>query len=206
MKHQHITVNDSTLAADLARLLEDLQPADLLRIEHAARGLTVVHGALANLFGAARSPAPDSELLERVADEVAKLSALVSEELGKAASIAHLCRNEVQDTDAALVDANERTARYKTERDKLQEFKAYVHARLDAAGVTVDPESPHKAEGCRIGGRLDEVLADLEHQKKLVTALTYRVAAQSELLARRAAKQVPPALWEQIHEAEGGYP
>jgi hypothetical protein len=42
-------------------------------------------------------------------------------------------------------------------RDKLQRFKDYVHARLDAAGVTVDPESSHKAEGCRIGGRLDEV-------------------------------------------------
>lgn len=42
---------------------------------------------------------------------------------------------------------------------KLQRFKDYVHARLDAAGVTVDPESAHKAEGCRIGGRLDEVFA-----------------------------------------------
>ncbi len=45
------------------------------------------------------------------------------------------------------------------ERDKLLAFKKYVHSRLDAAGVTVDPESSHKAEGCRIGGRLDEVFA-----------------------------------------------
>ena len=44
------------------------------------------------------------------------------------------------------------------ERDALLLFKKYVHKRLDDAGVTVDPESPHKAEGCRIGGRLDEVL------------------------------------------------
>lgn len=43
--------------------------------------------------------------------------------------------------------------------EKLEQFKAYVHARLDAAGVPADPESPHKAEGCRIGGRLDIVLA-----------------------------------------------
>lgn len=42
---------------------------------------------------------------------------------------------------------------------KLQAFKDYVHKRLDEAGVTVDPESSHKAEGCRIGGRLDEVFA-----------------------------------------------
>jgi hypothetical protein len=43
--------------------------------------------------------------------------------------------------------------------DKLQAFKDYCHARLDAAGVSADPESSHKAEGCRIGGRLDEVFA-----------------------------------------------
>ncbi len=45
------------------------------------------------------------------------------------------------------------------ERDKLQKFKDYVHARLDAAGVPTDPDSPHKAEGCRIGGRLDILIA-----------------------------------------------
>lgn len=41
----------------------------------------------------------------------------------------------------------------------LEQFKAYVHKRLDDAGVPVDPDSPHKAEGCRIGGRLDVVFA-----------------------------------------------
>jgi hypothetical protein len=46
------------------------------------------------------------------------------------------------------------------ERDKLQRFKEYVHRRLDEAGVPTDPDSPHRAEGCRIGGRLDIVLAD----------------------------------------------
>lgn len=46
------------------------------------------------------------------------------------------------------------------ERDALAKFKQYVHGRLDAAGVPADPDSPHKAEGCRIGGRLDIVLAD----------------------------------------------
>ena len=42
--------------------------------------------------------------------------------------------------------------------DALQAFKDYVHGRLDDAGIPVDPESPHKAAGCRIGGRLDVVL------------------------------------------------
>lgn len=45
------------------------------------------------------------------------------------------------------------------ERDKLAAFKVYVHRRLDEAGVPADPESPHRAEGCRVGGRLDVVLA-----------------------------------------------
>lgn len=45
------------------------------------------------------------------------------------------------------------------EIESLAKFKAYVHRRLDEAGVPVDPESPHKAYGCRIGGRLDIVLA-----------------------------------------------
>lgn len=45
------------------------------------------------------------------------------------------------------------------ERDKLQAFKDFVHARLDAGGVTKNPNGPHSAEGCRIGDRLDIVLA-----------------------------------------------
>jgi hypothetical protein len=45
------------------------------------------------------------------------------------------------------------------EIDALRKFKAYVHKRLDDAGIPADPDSPHKAEGCRVGGRLDIVLA-----------------------------------------------
>lgn len=51
-------------------------------------------------------------------------------------------------------------ARLVAERDALANFKAYVHQRLDDAGVPIDPDSPHKAAGCRIGGRLDFVLAE----------------------------------------------
>ena len=60
-----------------------------------------------------------------------------------------------------LVDADGRAAAMdslKLERDKLRVFKDYVHKRLDDAGVEKDPESAHKANGCRIGGRLDIVL------------------------------------------------
>lgn len=55
---------------------------------------------------------------------------------------------------------NAEIARLTAALDKSLAFKNYVHSRLDAAGVTVDPESSHKAEGCRIGGRLDEVFAE----------------------------------------------
>ncbi len=65
-----------------------------------------------------------------------------------------------QDTDELCEEAVARIKALLAERDKLQAFKDYVHARLDAAGVPADPESPHKAEGCRIGGRLDVVFAE----------------------------------------------
>jgi hypothetical protein len=61
-------------------------------------------------------------------------------------------------------------AELEAERDKLQAFKDYVHARLDAAGVSADPESPHKAEGCRIGGRLDEVFAEIQRLRNECSA------------------------------------
>jgi hypothetical protein len=54
---------------------------------------------------------------------------------------------------------------------KLQAFKDYVHDRLDKMGVPVDPESPHKAAGCRIGGRIDFVESQSATIKELVEAL-----------------------------------
>lgn len=57
------------------------------------------------------------------------------------------------------LEYKDRLAAVIAERDKLKKFKEYVHDRLDAAGVPVDPESSHKAEWCRIDGRLDIVLA-----------------------------------------------
>ncbi len=46
-----------------------------------------------------------------------------------------------------------------SERDALQRFKDWVHARLDAAGVPANPSGPHTKEGCRIGDRMDIALA-----------------------------------------------
>ena len=41
---------------------------------------------------------------------------------------------------------------------KLSKFKAYVHARLDDAGIEKNPNGKHSKKGCRIGDRLDIVL------------------------------------------------
>lgn len=45
------------------------------------------------------------------------------------------------------------------QRDALLGFKRFVHRRLDEAGVPTHPDGPHSKEGCRIGDRLDLVLA-----------------------------------------------
>ena len=52
---------------------------------------------------------------------------------------------------------------------ELQAFKDYTHKRLDDAGIPIDPESPHKEAGCRIGGRLDfvfERIKELEERNE----------------------------------------
>jgi hypothetical protein len=113
---------------------------------------------------------------------------------------------------AQLVADRERLT---AERDKLAAFKAFVHARLDAAGVPPEfPDGPHTREGCRIGDRLDWLVERLKSGSALlfealghgdrmcaaisaleaenaalraqVAGLAERVAAQSEILSREA--------------------
>ena len=45
------------------------------------------------------------------------------------------------------------------ERDKLQAFKDWVHKYLDDHGVPHHPPGSHGAEGCRIGDRMDWLMA-----------------------------------------------
>jgi len=59
-----------------------------------------------------------------------------------------------QRSEATALSPDERA-----ELEALRGFKAYVHQRLDDAGIPVDPPSPHRDAGCRIGGRLDVALA-----------------------------------------------
>lgn len=74
-----------------------------------------------------------------------------------------LCESTLQNRDQTL-------EWHVAEIEKLQAFKDYVHQRLDEAGVPVDPESPHKAAGCRIGGRLDEIFAQLQQAYERIVA------------------------------------
>lgn len=71
---------------------------------------------------------------------------------------------DIRKMNGASVDADhaDNTARLlRSLQDSVeagQRFKAYVHERLDEAGVSTHPEGPHSAAGCRVGDRLDEVL------------------------------------------------
>lgn len=49
-----------------------------------------------------------------------------------------------------------------TERDKLQAFKDWIHTYLDRHGVPHHPPGPHGTEGCRIGDRMDWLMAQIE--------------------------------------------
>jgi hypothetical protein len=54
----------------------------------------------------------------------------------------------------------------RAERDALRRFKEYVHRRLDEAGVPHDPQPEiNELTGCRIGCRLDWLLAKTEGAK-----------------------------------------
>lgn len=77
----------------------------------------------------------------------------------------------------------------RAERDKLQAFKTWVHAYLDSHGVPHHPPGTHGAEGCRIGDRMDWLMAELAECRRRCEGLVERVAQQGELLTRRAGKQ-----------------
>lgn len=62
--------------------------------------------------------------------------------------------------------------RERAARVKAEAFKAYVHKRLDDAGVEKSPVDQHAREGCRIGGRLDIVFAELDTLRAQLDAVT----------------------------------
>lgn len=72
----------------------------------------------------------------------------------------------VQDTWAGREDAVPAVGQWRRDlvaqrerAEAAEAFKRYVHERLDAAGIPVDPPGPHRDAGCRIGQRLDALFA-----------------------------------------------
>lgn len=68
---------------------------------------------------------------------------------------------------------------------KLQDFKDYVHGRLDEAGIEKNPEGKHSKHGCRIGDRLDIVLSrvrELEDKASHLEILLIGAEAKIETL------------------------
>lgn len=52
----------------------------------------------------------------------------------------------------------------------LRNFKAYVHERLDEAGVPEYPGGIHSLAGCRVGDRLDLLIGDRDEAKRAYAA------------------------------------
>ncbi len=97
--------------------------------------------------------------------------------------------------DKLLLRVEEERDRLRAERDKLLAFKNWCHAYLDTHGVPHHPPGTHGAAGCRIGDRMDWLMDRLKAAEAEVAALRRqveghcaRIAAQSELLSKRAEK------------------
>jgi hypothetical protein len=94
------------------------------------------------------------------------------------------------------------------ERDKLQAFKTWVHQFLDGRGVPADPDPEGTREhGCRIGGRMRWVFAEVARLRAVVQSLAERTAAQSDILTRHAEKPPAPAdAWDTAERVGGEGP
>ncbi len=98
----------------------------------------------------------------------------------------------------ALMTEESRIPDLVAEVEKGRAFKAFVHAYLDAHGVPHgDPENQHQREGCRIGARLDLLLAQrdnarqaalLEAAAALVTIRDLAIEAQHFAVAKAQPK------------------
>jgi len=77
------------------------------------------------------------------------------------ASLAEFARKS-EDADRRQRDE---IAKLQTKVAKLQRFKDWVHQYLDDRGVPHHPPGTHGAEGCRIGDRMDWLMARIERLK-----------------------------------------
>lgn len=81
---------------------------------------------------------------------------------------------------------------------KLHAFKVWVHGFLDDHGVPHHPPGPHGAEGCRIGDRMDWLMAKLANAEQAVDHIAAEDRAERDALAVTAERQA-----EQITRLRG---
>ncbi len=74
-------------------------------------------------------------------------------------------QQQVRDLDHRLYICQSAATNIEKDRDAALNFKAYVHQRLDEAGVATRPEGPHSAQGCRVGDRLDLLVNERDAAK-----------------------------------------
>lgn len=84
----------------------------------------------------------------------------------------------IEDTGIEVSQLRERIA-------KLQAFKDWVHAYLDAHGVPHHPPGTHGAAGCRIGDRMDWLMASLDAKDEVIQRMREIWSAQVDLLTKR---------------------
>ena len=121
------------------------------------------------------NPLSPSDIEEITDEALVFLIEIVRERVGTrleavesgAANNAALSPNLTREVYSALLRAAARI-------EKLAAFKAYVHERLDGAGIEKEPNGPHSAAGCRVGDRLDIVFAHVSKQGEAIKALEER--------------------------------
>ena len=97
------------------------------------------------------APLGDRDAVFAQSDQAMKDAAFIAIMANHADSLIEAAQNSAKQA--------ERLAGVEEERDALQAFKAYVHQRLDDAGIATHPDGPHSAAGCRVGDRLDIALS-----------------------------------------------
>lgn len=143
------------------------------------------------------SPSPPPAATERagLVDELRDLMAgawaASDPEIGLVPDVLEIAARHEADYLARLSAAEGQAAHFQRladtmaeQRDALAAFKAYVHRRLDTAGVPTHPDGPHSAQGCRIGDRLEIVI---DGRDRADTATERLRAAEERVRALTAA-------------------
>lgn len=144
------------------------------------------------------APAGDDERVEYIGDALDRLTAERDAAVARAekAEWAVANANPLRALQAAeFKTLDDKLTAALAERDKLAAFKLFVHKRLDDAGVPADPPGEHRDAGCRIGQRLDWVMAERD---RLRDAWIAARAFIREIKAAVGAGQCHEDMWDML--------